>query len=274
MPDEPTVIAGQGPLLWLLSAQILRLGGRIDRILDTTDRKNIVGALPHALAFATSPYFRKGLALMREVRAKVKVVSGVTDLAAHGEGKLSRVTYKVGAREETLPASLLLLHQGVVPNVNLAMAAGVEHAWDDVQLAWLPVLGVTARPRSRASRWRATGPGSAGPRRRRCAVASPRSRPSRPWRRPLAKLDSRESVLADLARAERGRPFLDLLFRPGKQFRIPTTTRSSAAARRSPPATSATRSPSGRRGRTSSRPIAAPAWGRARAGSAASPSPN
>ncbi|AWB23755.1 FAD-dependent oxidoreductase [Methylobacterium currus] len=222
VPDEPTVIAGQGPLLWLLSAQILRLGGRIDRILDTTDRRNIVGALPHAFAFATSPYFRKGLALMREVRAKVGVVSGVTDLAARGEGRLTSVTYKVGAREETLPASLLLLHQGVVPNVNLAMAAGVEHAWDDVQLAWLPVLGKDGATSVEGIAVAGDGAGIGGAeaaalRGRLAALAAVEALAPAA----LAKLESAASVRAELARAERGRPFLDLLFRPGKQFRIP-----------------------------------------------------
>ena len=72
VPDRPTVIAGQGPLLWLLAAQILRLGGRIDRILDTTERRNYLAALPHAFAFMTSPYFSKGLALMKEVRRKCR----------------------------------------------------------------------------------------------------------------------------------------------------------------------------------------------------------
>src|SRR4029077_12791152 len=108
VPDGRTVIAGQGPLLWLLAAQILRLGGRIDRILDTTERGNYFAALPHAFAFLTSPYFTKGLAMMREVRAKVTVVSGVTELAAAGDGQLGGVSYVAGGRRETIPADLLL----------------------------------------------------------------------------------------------------------------------------------------------------------------------
>ncbi|MEY9643207.1 glycine/D-amino acid oxidase-like deaminating enzyme [Bradyrhizobium japonicum] len=140
VPDGRTVIAGQGPLLWLLAAQILRLGGRIDRILDTTERGNYFAALPHAFAFLTSPYFTKGLSMMREVKTKVQVVSGVTELAAAGEGQLASVSYVAGGKRETIPADLLLLHQGVVPNVNLAMAAGIEHRWDDLQLCWSPVL--------------------------------------------------------------------------------------------------------------------------------------
>ncbi|TNC06388.1 FAD-dependent oxidoreductase [Methylobacterium terricola] len=222
VPDEPTVIAGQGPLLWLLSAQILRLGGRIDRILDTTERRNIAVALPHALAFATSPYFRKGLALMREVRAKVKVVSGVTALDARGEGRLQSVTYRVGAREETLPASLLLLHQGVVPNVNLAMAAGVAHAWDDVQLAWLPVLGEDGATSVEGIAVAGDGAGIGGAeaaalRGRLAALAAVAALAPAA----LTTLEPVASVRAELVRAERGRPFLDLLFRPAKAFRIP-----------------------------------------------------
>ncbi|MFX5660637.1 FAD/NAD(P)-binding oxidoreductase, partial [Acinetobacter baumannii] len=87
---------------------------RIDRILDTTERGNYFAALPHALAFLTSPYFTKGLSMMREVKAKVQVVSGVTELSASGEGQLASVSYVAGGRRESIPADLLLLHQGVV----------------------------------------------------------------------------------------------------------------------------------------------------------------
>ena len=41
VPDGRTVMAGSGPLLWLLAAQILRAGGQIDAILDTTPRAQL-----------------------------------------------------------------------------------------------------------------------------------------------------------------------------------------------------------------------------------------
>ena len=50
---------------------------------------------------------------------------------------------------EALEANTLLLHQGVVPHTNLAMAAGVAHHWDPVQLCWVPDLdddGTTSVP--------------------------------------------------------------------------------------------------------------------------------
>lgn len=222
VPDGRTIIAGQGPLLWLLAAQILRLGGRIDRVLDTTPRANYMAALPHAVAFMTSPYFLKGLAMMREVRAKVPVVKGVTELAAAGDGKLATVSYVAGGRRETVPADLLLLHQGVVPNVNLAMAAGVEHRWDELQLCWSPMLdqdGGSSIPGiaiagdgagiggAQAAVWRGRIAARAA-----IAALAPQA---------AATLAPVSSLRAELARAERGRRFLDVLFQPAKQFRIP-----------------------------------------------------
>jgi thioredoxin reductase/bacterioferritin-associated ferredoxin len=222
VPDRPTVIAGQGPLLWLLAAQILRLGGRIDRILDTTDRRNFLTALPHAWTFMTSRYFAKGLAMVREVRAKVPVVTGVSALAAAGDGQLASVTYVAGDRRETISAELLLLHQGVVPNVNLAMAAGVEHRWDDRQLCWSPALDRDGNTSIEGIAIAGDGAGIGGA---EAAVVRGRIAASAAIEAltPFAasKRASMKTLRTELARAERGRAFLDALFRPLQQFRIP-----------------------------------------------------
>ncbi|KAB2847803.1 MAG: NAD(P)-binding protein, partial [Hyphomicrobiaceae bacterium] len=141
VPAGRVVIAGIGPLLWLLAAQLLRAGARIDAILDTTPRAAYLRALRHAPAFALSPLFAEGLRLMREVRAKVRIIAGVTKLAAEGEGKVRAIAFaQAGRRAGRIDVDHLLLHQGVVPNVNLAMSAGVEHRWDPAQLCWSPVL--------------------------------------------------------------------------------------------------------------------------------------
>jgi thioredoxin reductase/bacterioferritin-associated ferredoxin len=222
VPDGRTVVAGQGPLLWLLAAQILRLGGRIDCILDTTERRNYLAALPHAFAFLTSPYFTKGLTMMREVRAKVQVVSGVTELAASGEGQLATVSYAARGRRETIPADLLLLHQGVVPNVNLAMAAGVEHRWDERQLCWSPLLDQNGHSSVDGIAIAGDGAGIGGAtaavfRGRIAARAAVEALATAA----AAKLTPMAALRADLVKAERGRAFLDTLFRPASQFRIP-----------------------------------------------------
>ncbi|PRD44876.1 FAD/NAD(P)-binding oxidoreductase [Phyllobacterium phragmitis] len=222
LPQGRTVIAGQGPLLWLLAAQILRMGGTIDLVLDTTDRRNYLRALPHAAAFLASPYFFKGLAMMREVRARARVVSGVTKIEAAGSGRVETVSYEAGGRNESLPADLFLLHQGVVPNVNLAMAAGVQHTWNDRQLCWSPALDAHGESSVKGVYVAGDGAGIGG-----ALVAVPRGQVAARAVIDTLKPDAgaglpdHDSLKAALARAERGRAFLDTLFRPPRQFRIP-----------------------------------------------------
>lgn len=222
VPSGRTVLAGQGPLFWLLAAQILRMGGRIDLMLDTAERGNYLAALPYAPAFLASPYFRKGLAMLREVKARTRVVSGVTRIAASGDGKVESVTYEAGGESATVPADLLLLHQGVVPNVNLAMAAGVKHAWDERQACFVPELDPDFASSVPGIHVAGDGAGIAG-----ALAAVERGRiaahaavvalaPDA-----AAKLPSIEMLRIALARAERGRRFLDILYRPAKHFRIP-----------------------------------------------------
>src|SRR5262249_36465807 len=141
VPEGRLVLAGTGPLLWLLAAQLLRAGAPIEALLDTTPAANYLRALPHVAAFALSPYCAKGLALRPEVARQVRVVRGVTQLCAEGQGELTRIAYVAGAGvKRRINADVLALHQGVVPNVNLAMAAGIQHRWHSIQLCWVPVL--------------------------------------------------------------------------------------------------------------------------------------
>lgn len=214
-----TVMAGTGPLLWLLAAQTLRAGGRVDAILDTTPRRNWLQALAHLPDFALSPYFAKGLALLREVKAKVPV-RRVDKIEAVGKEKLNEVVFTKGGREQRLPADLLLLHQGVVPNVNLANAAGVEHVWNDRQLCFVPVLDADFGSSLPGIAVAGDGAGIAGgtaaaERGRIAAIAAVRVL------RPDAAVPDIQTIRQKLQREEMGRAFLDWLNRPADSFRQP-----------------------------------------------------
>src|SRR5581483_10476809 len=120
-------------------AQMLRAGAKIEALLETTPRRNWLRALPYLPDFLLSPYRSKGLSLLREVKAKVPVIRA-SAIEARGKGKVEHVAYVGGDGERRVDADLLLLHQGVVPNTNLAIAAGLAHRWNDRQLCFEPVL--------------------------------------------------------------------------------------------------------------------------------------
>ena len=222
LPRGHTVIAGTGPLLWLLASQYLAAGLAIDAILDTTPHKNRARALPHLPGFLFSPYFRKGLKLVLAVRGRVPIVPGVSELRAEGAGKVESISFRTpdgGGR--TLPVDTLLLHQGVVPNVNLAMSVGVEHYWDDMQLCWSPRVdpnGGTSVPGVLVA---GDGAGIAGAQAaawRGVLAAIAVVHAIQPGRKLMAEKLARTAV----AQLTRGRKFLDSLYRPASIFRRPT----------------------------------------------------
>ena len=215
VPSGRTVMAGNGPLLWLLAAQILRAGGKIEAILDTSSKRNWLRAAMHLPDFLLSPYFSKGLALLREVKARVPV-HGASDIAAVGTGKLQEVV--VDGRR--IGADLLLLHQGVVPNVNLAIAAGVAHRWNKRQLCFVPVLDADFQSSIPGIAVAGDGAGIAGgtaaaERGRIAAIAAVRAL------KPEAKVPDPQNARQRLQREEMGRAFLDELYRPVESLRRP-----------------------------------------------------
>ena len=222
LPAGRTVLAGCGPLLWLLAWQYLNAGAHLSAILDTTPAENRTRALPHFLPFLFSGYFREGIKLLRTVRREARVISGITSLRAIGDSRVAQVEYsRGGANAQRLETDNLLLHLGVAPNVNLAMAAGVEHRWSDEQLCWVPALDAHGNSSLDGIAIAGDGAGIAG------AQAAE-------WRGRLAAMAAARALgrnVADtvetrareaLARSLRGRPFLDALYRPASSIRRPT----------------------------------------------------
>ena len=172
VPDGRMVLAGTGPLLWLFAAQLLRAGGTHRGACSTRRHaRNTCARLPHAAGFLALALPRQGAApCCARCARKVRIVRGVTQLRAEGNGRLAEVAYVAGSgAEQRMHVDVLVLHQGVVPNVNLAMAAGIAHRWDPMQLCWTPVLdaarqhvdaGIADRGRRRGHRRRARGRGA------------------------------------------------------------------------------------------------------------------
>jgi NADPH-dependent 2,4-dienoyl-CoA reductase/sulfur reductase-like enzyme len=226
VPGGRTVVAGCGPLLYLLAAQLQAVGSEQIVLLETTPAANRGRALPELADFLRSPYLLKGLKLLASARRGLRIIGGVTELRAEGGERLECVSFRRGdgSAVERLPADLLLLHQGVVPNINFSNAIGCRHDWDDAQLAFIPRLDDWMRSTVGHVSIAGDGAGIAGA---ECA----------PLRGRLAALgaaldlgrigsekcdDLAAPVRAALARMSRGRRFLDRLYRPARQFRVPT----------------------------------------------------
>ena len=136
VPSGATVLAGQGPLVWLLAVQLARAGA--PPLVLETRRVPVSAALARAGAgvLAGRALLLKGLGLIAEARRRgVRVIRRVQGLRAEGAGRVERIAWEGGSA----PCDTLLLHEGVIPATQVSRAIGIDHGWDPVQACWRPV---------------------------------------------------------------------------------------------------------------------------------------
>ncbi len=141
-PTEPVVLAGCGPLLYLLGWQYLRAGVPIKALVDTTRPEDYWRARRHLFAALRAwPYLRKGLELMRSLRsAHIPHHTGAEQLAIEGDDAATALTFTVAGKAQRIDARCVLLHQGVVPNIQFSQSLRARHVWDVDQLCFSPVV--------------------------------------------------------------------------------------------------------------------------------------
>ncbi|WP_342351395.1 NAD(P)/FAD-dependent oxidoreductase [Nereida ignava] len=139
--QEDAVIAGSGPLLWLVAAQLVDAGAPPRAVIETTPRAHYRAALRHLPAALRAPgYLTKGWQLIRKVRnAGVRIVERAENLAIEGEDSVSAIRFTSKGRSEGIEATTVALHQGVVPNQQITRLLRCDHVWDASQQCFRPV---------------------------------------------------------------------------------------------------------------------------------------
>lgn len=224
VPSGTLHLVGTGPLLYLLAAQYARLGVPVAALLDTTPRGNWTTALPHLPAFLAGSYAWKGIGLLREVLASTRVIRNVRDLSICGEERAEEIRCIAGGRALTLATETVLLHQGVVPQVNLTMASGVPHCWNKERLAFEPELGEDGGTNRRGLYVAGDTGGIAGGQAAQHRGILVALAILRELGCDLAGLELPQAATAQRAvrKALRGRRFLDALYRPADECRVPS----------------------------------------------------
>lgn len=142
IPQDGVWITGSGPLVLLYITQLLALGGKVSGWLDTAPRANFWKAMRHApAALRNLPDLAKGAKWRAQLAMARVPVIGIRDLAAEGNGRVERIRYvTVGGKTAEVSAGLLLVHEGVVPNIHATMALGCTHDWSAQQQCFVPRL--------------------------------------------------------------------------------------------------------------------------------------
>ncbi len=225
IPSTPTVLAGSGPLVLLVARQLLAAGSQIAAILDTTPRANYMSAAPLLpSAFLAGNDLRKGIAWLREVkRSGVAWHNGVSGIRIEGDEAVEAISFSSGGRRERIACRLVLLHEGVIPNTQLSMAAGIEHDFDETQWCWRPRADAFGRTDLDPILVAGDGAGIGGAdvaadagHLAALAVAADLGRLA------AGDLETRaRPIMARIERKRRVRRFLDALYRPRREVLAP-----------------------------------------------------
>ncbi|WP_341521465.1 FAD/NAD(P)-binding oxidoreductase [Pseudomonas sp. G.S.17] len=225
LPSKRVVLAGSGPLLYLFAWQLIRSGSSVAAILDTTPRNNRLPALRHLFSALRAPgYLLKGLGLLRAIAASsIPHIRQVETLEARGDGAVDSVRYSVGGSFTDIGSDLLLVHQGVIPNVQLSRSLGCEHCWDEVQLCWRPDADVWGETSLAGVFIAGDGAGIDGAKAAELSGALTALRISQQLGCLTENVRDTKALKLQrqLNRHQAVRPFLDTLYRPADIFRRP-----------------------------------------------------
>ena len=212
-------MAGSGPLLWLLAAQLLRAGGKIEaHPRHHAARATGCARLLHLPDFVLSPYFAKGPgAAARGAGARCRS-SRVDSVEARRQGQARARSCSAGAARAA--------HDGRSPAA--APGRGAERQSRDRgrRRASLERRASSASSRCSmpisaarcpASPWRATARASPAARRRPSAAGSPRIAAVRALQARARRCPTRRPCARRLQREEMGRAFLDCALPAGAE---------------------------------------------------------
>lgn len=231
VPASAPVLAGCGPLLYLLGWQYVRAGVPIRALVDTTRHEDRWRAKRHLLsALRAWPFLSKGLHLIRTLReARVPIYEAADNLSVEGKAdgngvqRATALSFTSQGRTHRIEADVILLHQGVVPNTQFTQALRATHRWNDAQLCFTPQVDAWGELDVPGIFVAGDGAGIGGAQ----AAAEQGTLAALAATAQLGAIDTAtrdgEAAVhrAALERVMRIRPFLDSLYRPRDANRIP-----------------------------------------------------
>ncbi|MBM6596297.1 FAD-dependent oxidoreductase [Microvirga pudoricolor] len=152
IPASPVVVAGCGPLLFAVSAGIIKAGGRVAAIADLASARDWLGTAP-ALALRPS-MMTQGLQWAAQIaKARIPVFFQSTVLRAEGHeglekviiGPVSRTGSPKPVSEACFHASCLIVGHGLVPGADIPRLLRAHIRFDRDLGGHVPVLDSCGR---------------------------------------------------------------------------------------------------------------------------------
>jgi hypothetical protein len=134
VPEAASWLAGSGPLLLYYTSQLLAMGVRPAGIVDLRPSRPLAAGSLLAAGRANPGALLKGANWLLSLRRSGVPFIRASEIAARGSGQLDSIEIVLPNGEvRREAATMLLVHDGVVPRTHEGAMAGVVYRWDDTQ---------------------------------------------------------------------------------------------------------------------------------------------
>jgi NADPH-dependent 2,4-dienoyl-CoA reductase/sulfur reductase-like enzyme len=156
------VLAGTGPLLYLVAYQYVKAGADVAAVLDTSPFARQVAAAPRMLNQPST--FAKGVYYVGWLKARgVRIERGVTLDGIDGDDAVRAIRWRTQRGEpRTLDCDAIGMGFGLKPETQLADLAGCRFRFDSLNRCWLPERDAAGRSSVRNVYLAGDGAGIAG----------------------------------------------------------------------------------------------------------------
>ena len=158
------VLAGTGPLLYLVAYQYVKAGAHVAAVLDTSPLSQQIAAAPKLARLPAT--FAKGLYYVAWLTTHgVRIERKVNSLAVRGEASVQAIEWRASGSStatETIACDAVGISFGLKPETQLADLAGCRFRFDAGNRCWLPELDAAGRGSVRGIYLAGDGAGIAG----------------------------------------------------------------------------------------------------------------
>ncbi|CAB3640446.1 Hydrogen cyanide synthase subunit HcnB [Paraburkholderia phenoliruptrix] len=141
------VLAGTGPLLYLVAYQYAKAGAHVAAVLDTSPFSQQVAAAPKLARIPST--FAKGLYYLGWLKAHgIRIERGVKLVAIRGAENVQSIEWRASdtdSASEAIACDAVGISFGLKPETQLADLAGCRFRFDALNRCWLPELDAGGR---------------------------------------------------------------------------------------------------------------------------------
>ena len=147
IPGRRTIVAGNGPLLFYVATEVLRLGGQVSAVVSLNSRKDWLGVLPGMLR--NPSLIIQGLSWMFSLyknrvpiywQYAVKSIAGKSSVEGANICAVDKNWSLISQGEQYIKGESVCYGQGLMPAIEATRLAGADHHFDEKLGGWIPTL--------------------------------------------------------------------------------------------------------------------------------------